>query len=289
MAKKKEENPKKGLLNNLLREINKTCGLEVINFGSEEKAWEKQGFGIPPIDEILGGGIPYGRFSVIWGSQGSGKTSLAYYLTAKAQKEGKVVYYIALEAFDQDRARLFGVDVDNLVIGRFPKAEQSLDTIIKLAKEKAVDVIVLDSIQALSPKTEQEEKSGASKSTEADTMALLARKLSQFFRMAADPVHRGNVAVLMIGQTRTSVGFIAFDQLSGGNALKHYAKLIIHCRRGQKADAPTEKYKVEGKTEHRIIGFDCVLELDKVQSPNCKTEGTKLHLPFLYSEGFKYE
>lgn len=284
------DNPKKAVLNNLLREINKTCGVKAVNFGSEEKVWTKQSFGCPPVDDMLGGGIPYGRFSVIWGSPGSSKTSLAYMLTAQAQKEGKVVYYIALESFDIDRAKLFGVDVDNLVIGRFPKAEQSLDTIISLAKNKAVDVIILDSIQALSPKNEQEEKSGGIKSTENDTMALLARKLSQFFRMALDPVHRGNVAVLLIGQTRTSVGFIAFDQLSGGNALKHSAKLIIHARRGQKADAPTEKFKDDdGKTQHRINGFDCVIELDKVQSPNCKPEGTKLHIPFLYEKGFIYE
>jgi len=282
--------PKKDRLNHLLREINKTCGQSVIHFGDEELAWTKQPTGVKPVDDMLGGGIPYGRFTTVWGSPGCGKTSLAYSTAAQAQKDGKVVYFIALESFDIDRAKLFGVDVDKLVIGRFPKAEQSLDTIIKLAKEKAVDVIILDSIQALSPKNEQEEKSGAFKSTENDTMALLARKLSQFFRMALDPVHRGNVAVLLIGQTRTNVGYIAFEQLSGGNALKHSSKLIIQMRRGQKADAPHKKIKTkEGKTENVIIGFDCVFILEKVQSPNCKTEGTKLHLPFIYEEGFKYE
>jgi recombination protein RecA len=282
---------KKEKLNSLLRDINKKFGGDAVHFGNEEKTWEKIPFGIHALDELTGGGIPKGKFTTIWGSQGCGKTSVAYSLVANAQKQGLTVYYIALEAFDPDRAKLFGVDVENLVIGRFPRAEQSLDTIIQLAKEKAVDLIILDSIQALSPKGEQVEgKSEKDKSLEDDTMALVARKLSQFFRMAVDSVHRGNVAVLLIGQTRTSVGFIAFDQLSGGNALKHYSKLILHMRRGQKGDAPTEKYKdEEGKTQHLVIGFDSVIEVDKCQVTGCKPELTKIHLPYFFDKGYKNE
>lgn len=283
--------PKNSELLNTLHEINKKCGLNVLHFASDEKDWEKVAFDVEPLDKALGGGIPRGKFSVVWGPSQSGKTTLCYKMIAKAQKQGLRVCFMALEGFDAERAVLFGVDLKTLILARFPKAEQALDTIIKLSKEKLVDVIIVDSIHSMAPKGELEEgKNKEQKSTEADTMALLARKLSQFFRMAIDPVYRGNVAVLLIGQTRTNVGFIAFEQLSGGNALKHSAKLIINLRRGQKADAPTEKYKDEnGKTQHKIVGFDTCLKLEKVQVPNCSVEGTEIHIPYHFNRGFVWE
>ena len=287
----KHDDSRKAELRKILQDINKKYEIDAVHFGDEEKAWEKVGFGIPPIDDMLGGGIPRGRFSVLWGPPQCGKTTLVYNLISESQKKGLTVCLMALEGFDADRARSFGVDLESLIVARFPKAEQSLDAIIKLSKEKVVDVIIVDSIHSMSPKGEQEEgKSGKDKSTEADTMALVARKLSQFFRMATDPVYRGNVAVLLIGQTRTNVGFIAFEQLSGGNALKHSAKLIMHLRRGQKADAPIERFKdEEGKKQEKIVGFDTALKLEKVQVPNTAPEGSNLNMPFLYSSGFKWE
>lgn len=220
-----------------------------------------------------------------------GKTTLVYNMIAEAQKKGLTVCLMALEGFDAERAKLFGVDLELLIVARFPKAEQSLDTLIKLSKDKVVDLIIVDSIHSMAPKGELEEgKAGKEKSTEADTMALLARKLSQFFRMATDPVYRGNVAVLLIGQTRTNVGFIAFEQLSGGNALKHSAKLIMHLRRGQKADAPVERFKDdEGKRQEIIVGFDTCFKLEKVQVPNTAPEGSSANIPFYYEKGFVWE
>lgn len=275
----------------IIRDANKKAGIETINFGTEEKEWEKIGFGIPPIDDILGGGIGRGRFSVLWGGKGSSKTTLAYYLTANAQKKGLTVYYVALEPFDMERAKQFGVDVDKLVLGRFPKAEQCLDTIIQMAKEKVVDVIILDSIHALSCTREQEDKKGE-KSVADDSMALLASKLSQFFRMAGDAIYRSNIAVLMIGQTRMSIGgYCAFETLSGGAALHHYSKLIVHVARGRQADQPIEKIVTideEGKkhTETVPVGFDCRIKIDKTQTPGTKPELTEIHLPFKFANGF---
>jgi len=284
--KKEEKISKQILLKKSLLEINKKYGIDTVHFASSEKEWEKISFGIPKVDEILGGGIARGRFSVIWGSPGSGKSTMAHYLTAQAQREGKTVYYIALEPFDSVRAEQFGVDLSKLIIGRFPIAEQSLDSIIKLTKEKLVDLIILDSVHSLSPKSEQEDKKGE-KSLESDSMALLARKLSQFFRMAGDSVFRANTAVLLIGQTRTSIGFIAIEQLTGGSALKHNSVLTLHARRGQKVDAPKATKEVNGKKVVEIIGFNMVLTIQKTQTPGTKPELTKIHLPYYFESGFE--
>jgi recombination protein RecA len=279
-----------------MREMNKKYGMNVIHYGSEEKSVEKLSTGIIELNNLLGGGFPRARFSVVWGAEKTGKSTIALNLTAESQRKELIVYYIALEPFDKDRAKLLGVDLDKLIVGHFPKAEQSLDSIIDFAEKGIVDVIILDSIHALSPKREQEEKSGERKSTADDSMALLASKLSLFFRRAGDGVKRNNICVLLIGQTRTSIGIFAIEQLSGGHALKHYAKLIVHTRQGQGADAPKEKVEKtvlneEGeeikKKVDKQIGFDCVIKLTKVQISGCQPELTEIHLPFLFSSGFK--
>ena len=278
------------------QELNKKFGLGSIKTGDQLKDWDRASFGVPEFDKIVGGGIPYGNFTTIWGGAGAGKSTLACLLASQAQKEGKIVYYIALEQFDPQRASQLGINMDELMVGQFEKAEQSLDSIIKFSKEGLVDVIILDSIHSLSCSGEQADKKG-DKSVEADTMALLARKLSQFFRMATDPVKKGNVAVLLIGQTRTSIGFIAMDQLTGGNALKHYCKLIVHCRRGKKSDAPVvphkeyfkdeETGKERFKTVKDVSGFDCVLKIDKAQITGVSREGTSIHIPYYFESAFE--
>ena len=266
-------------LHKTMNEMNKRLGMNVIHFGKDVQDYKRISFGIPEIDEMFGGGVVRGLFTCLWGQEGSGKTTLAYYLTAQAQMEGLNVLFIALEPFDKDRATSIGVDVDNLAIASFPQAEQALDAIIDLAEKKLVDLVILDSIHSLSPKGEQENKKG-DKSLEADTMALLARKLSQFFRMAANPVAKGNVAVILVGQTRTSIGFIAFEQLTGGNALKHYSVLILKMARGSKKDAP--KHKEE------LLGFDCKVKITKTKTPGTKPELSEIHIPYYFDKGFDY-
>lgn len=269
------------------RSLNKKLGIEGITIASDLVPWKRAAFGIPELDTIIGGGIPHGNFTTLWGGPGSGKTSAAFKLAAEAQKAGKIVYWIALEPFDALRAKQFGVNLDELMIGQFPQAEQALDTIIDYARDKLVDVIILDSIHSLSPKGEQENSKGE-KSVGEDTMALLARKLSQFFKMAIDPVKRAEVAVLLIGQTRMQVGFISIEALTGGNALHHFSKLIIRNRRGAKDEAPVQKVKNEetGKTEDVITGFNGVFKLEKVQVPGAKTEGTVISRPYYYESGY---
>ena len=292
MAKKKETNVK---LVNLLKDLKKQHKDSVIQMGNEVAEKERIPTGTP-LDEYIGGGIPCGLYSVAWGSKGCGKTSLAYSTIAQAQKQGKTCLFLDLEhSYDEKRAQVFGVDTSELVIAEFSAAEMTMDTIIKLCKEKAVELIVLDSIQSMSPTGEQQDKKGKELSVEHDTQALLARKLGQFFRMSAHYVSTSKCAVLLIGQSRMSIGgYISMEMLSGGNALMHWASLIIKLRRGKGVDAPMRKYKVDyidddGKNRYKTVnepcGFNLVAKIDKTKIAS-STEGTEVQLPFYFSGGF---
>lgn len=275
-------------LKKVVNELSKTMGHEIIHFASEEPEKERIPTGIDQIDKLIGGGIPEGMFSVIWGNKSSTKTTLSYLIVAQAQKRGKQCLYIDLEqSFDKIWAEKMGVDLDRLLIAKFSSAEESFDSIIKLCNEKCVNLIVLDSIQSLSPQGEKETKTGKERSVADDTMALLARKLSQFFRMTANGVAKGKVAILLIGQARTNLSaFIKLDTLSGGHALQHWSAITLKAYRGSKVDAPRFKFKVEGKTKEIIIGFSLNIRLEKTKISGTAPENSTVILPFYYEFGF---
>lgn len=292
---KKTNSSKKDALNKLINEINRERGSNTIKFASSEEVPDRISFGDVELDELTGGGIPHKRFSILWGAKSAGKSTLCYNIIAEAQKAGKICAYIDMErTFDGAWATKQGVNLQTLVLGsEYATAENAMDDFIRFTKSKAVDLVILDSIQALSPKGEQESKKGKEKSLEDDTMALLARKLSQFFRISSSSVYTGNVAILLIGQARTNLGgFVAFDSLSGGHALNHWSSMTLHIGRGAKADAPVEKVKVDGKTEEKIVGFNAVVKLEKIKisskiGDKTTPEGTNINLPFYYESGFK--
>ena len=188
--------------------------------------------------------MPVGSYTTIWGSKGVGKSTIAYKAIATAQKEGKIACYIDMErSYDGSWAQSFGVDTENLVYIQTKEAEETLDVVIKLCREKVVDLIVLDSLHGMSPRGEQYEgRANKERSVADDSIALLARKLSQFFRMATPYVADSKCAVLLIGQSRLDLGsFIKCEVLSGGHALFHNSRLILRLRRGQKADGEFEQ------------------------------------------------
>jgi RecA/RadA recombinase len=211
-----------------------------------------------------------------------------------AQKEGKIVAYVDVErTYDPIWAAKFGVVDSELVHEVCLTAEAVMDTVIKLCKEKVVDLIVIDSVQGMSPHGEQYEgKADKERSVQDDTMALLARKLSQFFRMATPHIANAKCAVLLIGQARMDLGsFIKLETLSGGHALMHYSRLILRIRRGQGADAPSEKRPTgekdkngKDKMKDVAVGFDAVIHVNKSQMQGC-TEGDEVHVPFLFLSG----
>ena len=295
--KKDESIDRETLLKKTLRDVDKMFPGS-LQPASEVAEKERIPFPLAELNTLTGGGIPSGTFSVIWGNKSCGKTTMVYALIAEAQKKGKKCAMLDIEnSFDGSWAAKQGVNLDTLLVGnKFKTAEEAMDTLIKLTQDQVVDFIIVDSIQALSPQSEQETSKGVKKSTSDDSMALLARKLSQFFRMCAGDVARGKVAVLLIGQARTSLGgYVALETLSGGHALQHWSSMTIHIRRGQKKDAPVEKYKEtfidpetgkeRYKTKARIIGFNCVIKLEKTKLKS-EIEGSERQLPFYLRTGF---
>lgn len=290
---------KKAALDLVLRVINKTMGKNTVKYGSEEKAKERMSFGVPSIDELTGGGSVCGNFTVVFGPKDCGKSTLMYHKIAYNQKNGKICCYIDLEhSFDIERAIDVGINLDELVlISGAETAEDAMDSIRKLAKAEVVDLIIVDSIQAMSSEAEQQTKKGKEKSIRDDTMAQLARKLSQFFRMCATPVYKANISVVLVGQVRTKgIGtFYTFDGLSGGNALEHWMILCLMLRHGQKDDAPQRKWrelfldpseKLHKVTKNEPIGFDCVVQVDKAHITGSQPKGTNIHIPFYTDGGF---
>ena len=283
-------------LKSVMKGINKTQGKAVLNFADTEVEWERASTGIKELDDMIGGGFAYGHTSICWGGSGAGKSTLMYSTVAQAQKEGKIVAFLDLEnSFENERATTMGVNCKDMVIGHYDVAEEALDTIIKLAIEGVVDVIILDSIHSMATKGAVEDKKGL-KSLETNTMGALAKKLGEFFARASTRIFKSNIALIMVGQTRKNLGgFIVLDKLSGGNALIHNSVLTLHQRRGQKSNAPHLECKVafldpDGKfhlqKEKTQNGFETVIKIDKKKCSGGFNEGTAISLPYHYDTGF---
>jgi RecA/RadA recombinase len=295
-----EKTERRKLLDETLKKLNK--GKKgFAKFAEEKPDAEYAEFGVKEIDELSGGGATKGAFTVLYGGKAVGKTTLALQQIAKAQRKGEICALVDLEkGWDKERARSFGVNLEELVLFEdCGTAEEALDTIVTLCEDKVVDLVLVDSIQAMSTREEQETKKGKKLSIEDNQMASLAKKLGKFFRVGAPHVYRAKVAVVLIGQLRTKgIGsFYTYGGLSGGNALEHFMSTCIMFRRGQKADAPVEKIKVEvktpdgivKKTEKVIIGFDSVLKLEKTRNGDSAGENAEIHIPFLFKSGFNVE
>jgi protein RecA len=289
---------KRDKLNSVLRNLNKTIGKGTVKFADEVEVRQRIPFGNKHIDKMIGSGIPEGTFTTVWGSKGCGKTTAILDLIASAQKLGKQCVYINGErSYDPVYAKKRQVNTESLVVVEVEQLEDGLDAIIKLCREKVVDLIVLDSIHGLATKAELVQgKTEKEKSTADANMALRARALTQFFEMATSYVAEAKCAVVLVAQSRMDLGgFIKLEVLTGGNALMHFSRLILKFRRGQKVDAPTEKRPTgaiteSGKEEMESVpvGFDMVIRIDKAQIENC-TEGDEIHLPFYFDKGIYNE
>ena len=174
------------------------------------------------------GGLPRGRIIEIYGPESSGKTTLAIHVIAEAQKQGGIAAFIDAEhAFDRFYAAHLGVDVDNLLISQPDNGEQALEIADQLIRSSAIDVIVIDSVAALTPKSEIEGDMGDNK------VGLHARLMSQALRKLTATISKTNTCCIFINQLREKIGvmFGNPETTTGGNALKFYASVRIDIRR----------------------------------------------------------
>ncbi|MBV7294102.1 recombinase RecA [Corynebacterium sp. TAE3-ERU16] len=183
------------------------------------------------IDIALGvGGFPRGRIIEIYGPESSGKTTVALHAVAQAQKEGGIAAFIDAEhALDPDYARKLGVDTDNLLVSQPDTGEQALEITDMLVRSGAIDIIVIDSVAALTPKAEIEGEMGDSH------VGLQARLMSQALRKMTGALHNSGTTAIFINQLREKIGvmFGSPETTTGGKALKFYASVRCDVRRIQ--------------------------------------------------------
>ena len=201
----------------------------IMRLGAEAEKMESISTGSLGLDYALGvGGLPKGRITEIFGPESSGKTTLALHVIAEAQKKGGIAAFIDAEhAFDRFYAAKLGVDVENLLISQPDYGEQALEIAENLIRSGAIDVIVVDSVAALTPKSELEGEMGDSK------MGLQARLMSQAMRKLTATINKTGCICIFINQLREKLGVLFGnpETTTGGNALKFYSSVRLDIRK----------------------------------------------------------
>lgn len=247
MAEEKEKNTapnadKLKALQAAMEKIEKSYGKGSIMKMGDEKIEEIAVIptGSVALNAALGvGGYPRGRVIEIYGPESSGKTTLAIHAIAEAQKAGGIAAFVDAEhAFDRFYAEKLGVDIDNLLISQPDSGEQALEIAEQLIRSSAIDIVVIDSVAALTPKAELEGDMGDSK------MGLQARLMSQALRKLTAAINKTNTTCIFINQLRDKIGvmFGNPETTTGGNALKFYASVRLDIRKiGQLKDGEEVK------------------------------------------------
>src|ERR1700753_4361622 len=229
---KEQDNDKKRALEAALSQIDRAFGKgSVMKLGQREKAVETEtvSSGSLSLDIALGvGGLPRGRVIEVYGPQSSGKTTLALHVVAEIQKKGGTAAYVDAEhALDPVYAKKLGVDIDEMLISQPDTGEQALEINDTLVRSVGVDIVVIDSVAALTPKAELEGEMGDS------LPGLQARLMSQALRKLTASIAKSNTIVLFINQIRMKIGvmFGNPETTTGGNALKFYSSVRLDIRR----------------------------------------------------------
>jgi recombination protein RecA len=263
---KEDNTEKKRALEAALSQIDRAFGKgSVMKLGQREKAVEAESVstGSLGLDIALGiGGLPRGRVVEIYGPESSGKTTLALHAVAEIQKKGGVAAYVDAEhALDPGYARKLGVDIDELLISQPDTGEQALEITDTLVRSGGVDIVVVDSVAALTPKAELEGEMGD------QLPGLQARLMSQALRKLTGSISKSNTIVIFINQIRMKIGIMFGnpETTTGGNALKFYASVRLDIRRigaikdrdeviGNQTRVKVVKYKVA--PPFRQVEFD---------------------------------
>jgi recombination protein RecA len=221
------------ILQSTLDKIEKNYGKgSIMKLGDRpDESYEAISTGSISLDTALGiGGFPKGRIIEIYGPESSGKTTLAIHAIAESQKKGGIAAFIDAEhAFDPVYARKLGVDIDNLLVSQPDNGEQALEIADNLIRSGAIDIIVIDSVAALTPKAEIDGEMGESK------VGLHARLMSQALRKMTSTISKTGCCCIFINQLREKIGVLFGnpETTTGGNALKFYASVRLDIRRIQ--------------------------------------------------------
>lgn len=249
MATPLKNNPdKEKALSLVLNQIEKSFGKgTIMRLGDATRMKvETISSGAMTLDLALGGGLPKGRIIEIYGPESSGKTTLALHAIAEVQKGGGVAAFVDAEhALDPAYSGALGVDIDNLLVSQPDTGEAALEIVDQLVRSAAVDIVVIDSVAALTPRAEIEGEMGETQ------VGLQARLMSHALRKIAGNIGKSGCTVIFLNQLRQKIG-VSYgnpETTTGGNALKFYASVRLDIRRIQTLKKANEEYGIRAKVK----------------------------------------